>query len=215
MFQASDPPDFLKDHIPIYVAIVIGLFVLQSTVLFLMGQPCLPTTGLVCWYGDTDGPGNSQHISDWYSFTHILHGFIFYFVTYGLGLLLPVVTVNYGYLISLLTAVTWEIVENTPCVINRYRQTAVAAGYNGDSVINSFCDSVACTIGFWMSYFTPWWIILPLAIIEEILLGLIIRDNLTINIIQIVFSLRCISEWQAKKVKNQVASTSDTDKDGI
>lgn len=179
-----------------------------------MGQPCLPSSGLVCWYGDTEGPGNSQNISDWYTFTHILHGFIFYFITYGLRVLLPVVTVNYGYLIALSTAVTWEIVENTPCVINRYRQTAVAAGYNGDSVINSFCDSLACTLGFWISHFTPWWIILILALAEEILLGIIIRDNLIMNIIQLLFSFKCISDWQAAKSENRVVvRTSDPDKD--
>lgn len=178
-----------------------------------MGQPILPTTGLVFWYGDVNGPGNSQHISDWYSFTHILHGFIFYYIAYGIGILLPVFTVNYGYLMALCTAATWEIVENTPCVINRYRQTAVAAGYNGDSVINSFCDSVACTLGYWISYVTPWWVILALAILEEILLAIIIRDNLAINIIQILFSIKRISEWQAGNVKSQVVSTSETDKD--
>lgn len=213
--QQSDPPDFLRDHAPIYVAIVIGFFILQSVVLFLMGQPIISQSGLFCWYGDTYGPGNSQHISDWYTFTHILHGFIFYYITYGLRILLPVVTVNYGYLIALTTAVTWEIVENTPCVINRYRQTAVAAGYNGDSVVNSFCDSLACTIGFWICFFTPWWAILVLALAEEILLGIIIRDNLIINIIQIVFSLKSISDWQARKAKTQVASTSDPEKESI
>lgn len=213
LIQDSTPVDFLQDHIPIYVAIVIGLFVLQSVVLFFMGQPLLPPTRLVFWYGDVNGPGNSQHISDWYSFTHVLHGFIFYFVAYGLRVLLPVFTVNYGYLLALCTAVTWEIVENTPCVINRYRQTAVASGYNGDSVINSMCDSIACTLGYWISYFTPWWIILPLAIAEEIILAIIIRDNLTINVIQILFSLKSISEWQARNNKSQVVSTSDADKD--
>jgi len=205
--QDSPPADFLLDHIPIYAAIVIGMFLIQSIVLKLMGQPCLPPSGLVFWYGNTEGPGNSQHISDWYTFTHILHGFLFYFITYGLGLLVPEVTVNYGYLIALATAVTWEIVENTPCVINRYRQTAVAAGYNGDSVINSFCDSVACTLGFWISYFSPWWIILILAILEEVLLAIIIRDNLLINIIQIVFSFKCISDWQAAKTMDRVKTT--------
>jgi hypothetical protein len=212
--QDSAPVDFLQDHIPIYVAIVIGLFVLQTVVLFLMGQTILPTSGLVCWYGDVNGPGNSQHISDWYSFTHILHGFIFYFVAYGVRILLPVFTVNYGYLFALSTAVTWEIVENTPCVINRYRQTAVASGYNGDSVINSFCDSVWCTFGYWISYVTPWWIILPLTILEEILLAIIIRDNLTINVIQVLFSVKSISDWQARNNKNPVVGSSDiTDKD--
>lgn len=178
-----------------------------------MGQPCLPQdSGLVFWYGDVNGPGNSQHITDWYTFTHILHGFLFYFITYGISILLPVVTVNYGYLIALFTAATWEIVENTPCVINRYRQTAVASGYNGDSVINSFCDSVFCTLGFWMSYFTPWWVILVLGIAEEILLAIIIRDNLLMNIIQIVFSFKFISDWQAGKSTNQVVNTTDNDK---
>jgi len=214
--QDPTPPDFLLDHIPIYVAIVVGMFLIQSIALKLMGQPCLPPSGLVFWYGDTEGPGNSQHIADWYTFTHILHGFLFYFITYGLRLWIPEVTVNYGYLIALATASTWEIVENTPCVINRYRQTAVAAGYNGDSVINSFCDSIACTLGFWISHFSPWWIILILAIAEEVLLAIIIRDNLIINMIQIVFSFKCISDWQAAKIMDRVNTTdAEADKDGI
>lgn len=179
-----------------------------------MGQPCLPSSGLVCWYGDTEGPGNSQHILDWYTFTHILHGFMFYFITYGFGLLVPVVTVHYGYLIALSTAAIWEIVENTPWVINRYRQTAVAAGYNGDSVINSFCDSVACTLGFWISHFSPWWTILILAIVEEVFLGILIRDNLIINMLQIIFSFKCISDWQAQKNMIKVnTKESENDKD--
>lgn len=189
------------------------MFVFQTIVLLLMGHPCLPSTRLLFWYGDPNGPGSSQHISDWYSFTHLLHGVIFYFITYGLRVLFPVLTVNYCYLITLSSAVIWEIVENTPCVINRYRQTAAASGYNGDSVINSFCDSTACTIGFWTSFFTPWWIMLILAVAEEVILGIVIRDNLTLNIIQILFSFKCISDWQAGKAKNEVVATSDTDKE--
>lgn len=178
-----------------------------------MGQPVLPKDGLVFWYGDVNGPGNSQNISDWYTFTHILHGFIFYYISYGLRLLVPEFTVNYGYLVSLCSAMIWEIVENTPCIINRYRQTAAAAGYNGDSVINSFCDSLACTLGFWISYFSPWWLILVLGIVEEILLGIIIRDNLVLNMIQIVFSFKCISDWQAQKSKTQVVATRESEAD--
>ncbi|KAJ6645701.1 UPF0314 protein, partial [Pseudolycoriella hygida] len=195
------PKDFLQENVPIYIAIVIAMFALQSGVLLLMGQPLLPATGLVGFYNDINGPGNSQNIFDWYTFTHILHGFMFYFATYGLGLLLPVLTVNYRYLIALATSVTWEIVENTPYVIDRYRQTATAAGYNGDSVINSICDSIACTSGFWICYFTPWWIILLVAIAEEVLLAVFIRDNLIINILQILFSFKCISDWQAAETK--------------
>lgn len=207
--QESTPTDFLQDHVPIYITLVIGIFLFQSAVLLLMGQPCLPASGLVCFYTDINGPGNSQHLSDWYTFTHFLHGCIFYFITYGLRTLFPIITVNYCYLITLSSAVLWEFIENSPCTINRVKQSGAGAAYNGDSVINSFSDSLACTCGFWISYLTPWWVILLYAIAEEILLGVIIRDNLIMSTLQLIFSFSCISNWQKRKNNIQIENGSD------
>jgi len=165
-------------------------------VLVALGQKLVSPTGIRLWWGDIHSPENSQHVTDWYTFTHILHGFLMYFVT--LPLPSPPITVHYSYIIGLCTAVIWEIVENTPCVINRYRSTGASAEYTGDSVLNSFCDSVAMSFGFWVAVWIPWWVTLSLAIAEELILGLVIRDNMILNVIQILFSFKCISEWQAR-----------------
>lgn len=171
-----------------------------------MGQPCLPPSGLIFFYSDIDGPGTSQHLSDWYSFTHFLHGCMFYFITHGVTLWLsvPFITVNYCYLITLFTAVCWEFYENSSWGISRFNQTGAGETYNGDSVINSFSDSTMCTLGFWISYLTPWWIILLYAIAAEILVGIIARDNMTIGAIQMLLRSNRISNWQRKRKTKQV-----------
>lgn len=171
-----------------------------------MGQPCLPKSNLVCFYMIIRGPGSSQHLSDWYSFTHFLHGCIFYFITHGVTLWLsvPFITVNYCYLITLSTAVIWEFFENSSCGISRLNQTGADEEYNGDSVVNSFSDSIMCSLGFWTSYLTPWWITLLYAIAEEMLLGIATRENMILGLIQLIFRSKTISDWQKKKNNKRV-----------
>jgi len=202
--EDEDHKDFLERHPLIYIAATLLLFIFQTVVLVLMGQPLISVKGIKFWNGDAHGPENSQHMSDWYTFTHIVHGFIMFYVVYFLP---HPITVHYGYLIALGTGVTWEIIENTPCVINQYRKSSLAAGYVGDSVINSFCDSAFMSGGYWLSYFVPWYVILALGIAEEVLLGIIIRDNMTLNIIQLAYPFKTISDWQARGGKRVPAGT--------
>ncbi len=171
------------------------LIALQATVLYLFGQPPICTCGTIkLWEGVVLGPGNSQHLSDWYSFSHIIHGFIFYGV---LALLLPKLPVRTRILFALGIEIAWEITENTPMVIQHYREQALAQGYTGDSIINSVSDTIMMALGFVMAWKFPWWFTLALAVALEIFVVIMIRDNLTLNVINLIHPFPVISQWQA------------------
>lgn len=173
----------------------VAALVVQAAVLSAMGQPAICTCGTVkLWHGVALSPENSQHISDWYTFTHVIHGFGFYFL---LSLLLPRAPLAVRFALAVGLEAGWEILENTPWVIERYRQTAMAQGYFGDSVVNSMFDTVAMAIGFWLARLLPVSATVALALAIEISLGYLIRDNLALNIIQLVYPNAAISAWQA------------------
>ena len=92
--------------------------------------------------------------------------------------------------------VSWEIIENTPLVMERYRQSALAAGYFGDSVINSISDTLAATVGFFLARLLPVWSSITLVIAMELFVGTMIRDNLTLNVIQLIHPTAAVSKWQ-------------------
>jgi hypothetical protein len=178
--------------------IAIGILVLQAAVLFAFGQPPICTCGYVkLWEGAVRSSGNSQHLSDWYTFSHIIHGFVFYAL---LALLFPRVPRRLRFLMALGIEVGWEITENTPMVINHYRQQALAAGYVGDSIINSLSDSLSMSIGFLLASLAPWWATLGLALGLEIIVGCEIRDNLTLNVLNLIHQFPAIAAWQAGSV---------------
>jgi len=180
-----------------------------------MGQPLISQSGKIkLWEGNINGPENSQQITDWYTFTHILHGFIFYGIGSGSAAIFPSIDIGVKgfYILALIIETLWEVVENSPPVIRRYRKTALANGYNGDSVLNSVCDTVGMTFGFWLAYLIPPLAVLGLLVIEEIVLAIMIRDNLTLNIIQLIHPFESISKWQTNGIKtNQPGSQPDSD----
>src|SRR3989344_1172342 len=127
------------------IRIVAGLSVLllgvQAFVLYLFGQPPIAESGYVkLWEGVVLGAGNSQHLTDWYTFSHVIHGFLFYL---ALWYFFPRMPIAYRFLIALGVEVGWELIENTPMVIEHYRQQALAQGYVGDSILNSVSDTLA------------------------------------------------------------------------
>jgi hypothetical protein len=176
-------------------AIALGLVILQAVVLYLFGQPPICTCGTVkIWEGVVLGPGNSQHLSDWYSFSHVVHGFIFYAL---LAWLAPALPVRTRLLIALGVEIAWEITENTPMVIQHYREQALAQGYTGDSVINSVSDTVMMAIGYVYAWKFPWWSTVLAAVVLEAFVLYMIRDNLTLNIINLIHPVQAIADWQA------------------
>ena len=179
----------------IYLLIVTGFITLQAVALLAMGQPLICPCGYVkLWHGVVISPENSQHITDWYTHTHIIHGIGFYLL---LWLIVPRLPMGMRFTLAIGLEVGWEIFENTPFIIDRYRQSALAQGYFGDSVINSVFDAIATALGFILARILPVWSAVALAIVMELLAGYMIRDNLMLNIIQLFHPNDTISNWQS------------------
>ena len=163
--------------------------------LYLMGQPLICTCGYVkLWEGAVLSPGNSQHLFDWYTPSHVVHGVIFYAV---LTLVAPRLPLSTRFALALGIEVAWEIFENTPFVIDRYRQQALAQGYTGDSVINSMMDVVAMMVGFVLASRLPVLATIAIVIALELFVAYAIRDNLTLNIVNFIYPLDAVRAWQA------------------
>ncbi len=170
------------------------LIALQAIVLFLFGQPAICECGVVkVWEGAVLSSGNSQHISDWYTFSHVIHGFLFYL---ALWYFFPRMSIGLRFLLALGLEIAWEIFENTPMIIEHYRQQALAQGYTGDSILNSVMDTAAMALGFLLARKWAVWTIILSALVMEIFVGYSIRDNLTLNTIGLIHQFEFISEWQ-------------------
>lgn len=176
--------------------LLVGALVVQAVVLHLMGQPAICACGSVrLWAGTVLGPENSQQITDWYTPSHVIHGLLFY----ALGWLLlrgrsPLLALA----LALGIEIGWELVENSPLVIDRYREQALAQGYSGDSILNSLCDTVAMLIGYWLASQLPVRASVALALVAELFTAVMIRDNLTLNVVQLLAPSKAISAWQAE-----------------
>ena len=186
-----------RERVPFGAGLAIGavLICVQALALTTFGQPLICTCGVVrLWVGDVTSAELSQQIADWYTFSHVIHGFLFYA---ALRLLLPRSSVGLRFALAVGIEAGWEILENTPMIIERYRQSALAAGYVGDSVLNSVFDILAMVLGFYMAKRLPVWLIVTLGLVLELGVGFWIRDNLTLNIIMLIHPFDAIRQWQA------------------
>jgi hypothetical protein len=168
------------------------IFAAAVGILLAMGRPPICTCGTIAIWGPV-GPTQSQMLADWYSFSHIVHGLLFYAI---LWLVARGVPVERRFLIALLVECAWEIAENTPMVIDRYRTATAALGYSGDSVLNSAIDIAMMAIGFLAARKLPPWASVALLIALEAIPLLAIRDNLTLNIWMLLAPSDAIRAWQ-------------------
>jgi hypothetical protein len=173
------------------------LLILAATVaiLWTMGRPPICTCGTVeLWVNQGDSPKTSQMLADWYSPSHVIHGFLFYAFLWLVARRWPV---ERRFLVSLLLEVGWEILENTDWAINRYREATIAIGYTGDSILNTLSDVGMMALGFWLARKLPVWVTIIAAIALELAALVAVRDNLTLNVWMFILPTDAIRDWQA------------------
>ncbi|WP_298308913.1 DUF2585 family protein [uncultured Erythrobacter sp.] len=183
----------------VLVSIVIAL--VTVAILIAMGRPPICECGYVkLWHGDINSMGNSQHIADWYTPSHIIHGPIFYafgwllFAKWKIG---GENAVKWGLPLAVFLEAAWEVLENTQMVIDRFRSVTANWGYSGDSVLNSFADIGWMAFGFYLAMRLPIKVTIVLSVVLELLAAWVVRDGLTLTVIMLLFPVDAIAEWQA------------------
>jgi len=167
---------------------------LTCALLFLMARPPICTCGYVeLWHGALDS-GNSQHIADWYSLSHVIHGFLFYAGAWAVMRRQPI---GPRLALAVLVECVWEILENSPVIIDRYRAATIALGYSGDSILNSMSDVGMMTLGFLFAARAPVWVTVCAGVALELIALAVIRDNLTLNVLMLAWPIQAVKVWQS------------------
>ena len=186
--------------VPVVIGFAAALISIQIGVLHAFGQPFFAASGrLLLWVNDPFSPDISQQLADWYSFSHIIHGFIFFGL---LQLVAPRLPLGARFLIAMSIEISWEVTENSPAVIRHYREQALAAGYVGDSILNSLSDTFMMSIAFFLASRVRARYVVLMALALEIFTASMIRDNLTLNVVNLIAPaqwapIKAIHAWQA------------------
>ncbi|MEM7191908.1 MAG: DUF2585 domain-containing protein [Pseudomonadota bacterium] len=176
------------------LAIAAILIAGTALTLYWTGHPWICKCGTVkLWHFQVVSSENSQHIFDWYTPSHIIHGFVFYFLFW---LAVPRTSFGTRLILAILLEAAWEIAENTSYVIDRYREATVALDYYGDSVLNSVSDILFMVVGFVLAARLPVWLTVTIAIGFEVFTGIMIRDGLALNVLMLMWPSETVLEWQ-------------------
>ena len=178
-----------------YVLAAVGILAAEALILYAMDRTPICRCGYVkLWHGVVASSENSQHVLDWYSPSHLIHGFLFYGLFWAIGRRW---SIGLRLALTLLVEGAWEIVENTPFVIDRYRAATISLDYYGDSILNSMSDIGCCLAGFALARRLPVWTTVAAILGLELFVGYSIRDNLSLNIIMLLHPFDAIRVWQA------------------
>jgi hypothetical protein len=173
----------------------LATMIIAAAALLAFGRNPICTCGTVdLWVGARDSPKTSQMLADWYSFSHIVHGFLFYAALWLVARRWPV---EWRFVAALIVEAAWEVIENTPMIIDHYRSTTAALGYSGDSIINSLMDIAMMALGFAVARKLPAWASVAVIVVLELVPLLIIRDNLTLNVLTFLAPNSMVQAWQA------------------
>lgn len=192
------PPSLLPHRRALIAALAIWAY--TAFILFAMQRPPICACGTVkLWHGAVQSAENSQHLADWYTFSHITHGLIFYALAHVLWRkwqVLDGAPARWALPIAVALEASWEILENSPMIIERYRAVTVSFGYSGDSIVNSMADIGWMLAGFWIASRLPWKASIALVAAFELFTLAMIRDNLTLNVLMLVWPVDAVRIWQ-------------------
>ena len=198
MGQTGSGRDRIVEFVQKHRWVVVGTVAVLSLTALVEGwlgrSPLGPDGKFGWWDGNIWSSENSQRVADAYSFSHIVHGILFFALLWLVARRLPV---SYRFLIAVLLEAGWEVLENSPIIINRYREATIALGYVGDSVLNSCSDVAMMALGFWFASRARIWISVAAVLAMEVFCLLWVRDNLTLNVIMLIHPIDALKAWQS------------------